>query len=213
MTHLDLLDLVYRFYPRGIVLGASGYNDTVERRRQREVARRAVAEYPTWKAMLRRLGTRYPTWDHSVCVLGKSYLEGSYDPGYSADIKLPGHRLGFHVSLLGPYYGIHRTGAPGEAPAALDLAREIEATYPGYEAIPPALGNELVPEVVYCGKTTIYICLLSPDWEWSSPTDDGARSRDYVEPPHDPGATDEPPAPEAIAVGRDLPTHWKDRRD
>ena len=82
------------------------------------------------------------------------------DPAYSGDIDIPGHKLGFHVSLLGPYYGIHRTGAPGEEPAALDLAREIEATYPGYEPIPPELGDEVVPDVEDLGKTTIYVCLL-----------------------------------------------------
>jgi hypothetical protein len=117
-----------------------------------------------------------------------SLLAGWYDPGYSGEIEIPGRTLGFHVSLLGPYYGIHRTGTPGEEPAALDLAREIEATYPGYEPIPPELGNEVVPDVVNFGKTTIYDCLLSDTWKWSSRPDDAEPLDDARAP--DPGAPD-----------------------
>jgi hypothetical protein len=166
MTRDELLEVVYRFYPRGLLVGGLGYDDTVERQRQRDAARRGAAEYPTWKAMIRRLRDRYPLMDHSV-----SLLAGSCDPAYSADIDIPGGgTLYFHVSLLGSYYGIHRTGAPGEEPPALDLAREIEATYPGYAPIPPELGDEVVPDVGHFGKTTIYECLLSNVWKWGSPT-------------------------------------------
>jgi hypothetical protein len=139
--------------------------------------------------------------------------EGIYDPAYSGQIVIPGRTLGFCVSLLGPCYGIHRTGAPGEEPAALDLAREIEVTYPGYEPIPLELGNEVVPDVCsdgqYFGKATIYNCLLSEEWERSSRPYDGVRSRDYVEPPDDPGAPDAG----AADVGLEVHIHWKDRRD
>src|SRR4051812_47688477 len=137
MTRSELLEVIYRFYPRGLFVGTDECNASEECRRRLEAARRGAAEYPTWKAMIRRLGERYPIMDRSV-----SFLAGWSDPAYSGDIDIPGHTLGFHVSLLGPYYGIHRLGAPGEEPAALDLAREIEATYPGYEAIPPELGDE-----------------------------------------------------------------------
>jgi len=187
MTRPDLLAVVYKFYPRGLFVGTGEYNRSEERCRQREAARRGVAEYPTWKAMIRRLGARYSVMDHSVRVLGATYLEGGYDPAYSGDLDLPGHTLGFHVSLLGPYYGIHRTGAPGEEPAALILTREIEASYPGYEETPPELGNEVVPDVEDPGTTTIYVCLLSEVWGWSSGSrDQGAASHEPEEP--DPGA-------------------------
>jgi hypothetical protein len=71
---------------------------------------------------------------------------------------------------IGPYYGIHHLGESGEAPSV--IAREIEATYPGHEPIPPELGDEVVPDVamalqaVPLGKATIYVCLLSLAWEW-----------------------------------------------
>jgi hypothetical protein len=75
------------------------------------------------------------------------------------------------VSLLGPYYGIHDMGEPDERPAA--IAEEIEATYPGYEQIPPEFGNEVVPDVAtpvgLMGTATIYVCLFSKVWTWVEP--------------------------------------------
>ncbi len=167
MTHAELLEVVYRFYPRGLSPWGLGYDDTEESYRQVEAARRGAAEYPRWKAMLSRLRARYPSTDHSLRILG-----GGVDPGYWGDIEIPGRKLGFHVSLLGPYYGIHLTGDPGEPPAARDLAQEIEATFPGYAPIPPELGNEVVPDVSLDGRdfgeTTIYECLLVQEWRRSS---------------------------------------------
>lgn len=170
MTRAELLEVVYSFYPRGLFVGGLGYEDTVERQRQRDAARHGVAAFPTWRTMLDRLGVRYLLMDHSLSLLG-----GSLDPAYSALIHLPEEgALYFHVSLLGPYYGIHRTGAPGEELAARDIAREIEATYPGYEPIPPEIGDEVVPDVCAggaClpGEATIHHCLFSAVWEWGSP--------------------------------------------
>jgi hypothetical protein len=168
MTRAELLEIVYWFYPRDLPPTSPRYNATEEAQRQRDAVRRGAAAYPTWEAMLGRLSARYPVVDES-----RSLLAGSRDSAYSASIEIPGRKLGFHVSLLGPYYGIHRTGLPVEAPAALDLAREIEATYPGYAPIPRELGNEVVPDVspflgTDFGKATIHVCLLSDTWNSSS---------------------------------------------
>jgi hypothetical protein len=167
MKRSELVEVVYRFYPRALNPFGLGYDDTEERHRQREAARRGAAEYPTWKGMIRRLGAQYPLMDRSLCLLA-----GWCVPAYSGDITIPGHMLGFHVSLLGPYYGIRRTGAPGDEPAALGLAQEIEATFPGYEPIPPELGYEVVPDVCldgrYFGEVTTYHALLSQEWEGCS---------------------------------------------
>jgi hypothetical protein len=167
MTRSDLLEVIYRFYPRGLLTTGDGYDDTEERHRQVDATRRGAAEYPTWSAMLDRVRRRYRVRDHSLRILG-----GGYDPAYSGHVMIPGRTLGFHVCFLGPYYGVHRTGSPGEEQAALDLAREIEATYPEYEPIPPELGSEVVPDVSLdtrsFGKATVYECLLSLVWEWSS---------------------------------------------
>lgn len=184
MNRTELLDLIYRFYPRGMVdihrmhvpAGEPVYDDTEEHLRLVEAANRGRAEYPTWKAMTRRLGDRYDLQNESIKLLG-----GWIDPAYSARIYRPKDlepflslsnraSLSFHVSLLGPYYGIHDRGEPDEKPAA--IAAEIEATYPGYQQIPPEIGNELVPDVyatVAFGKETIYTCLFSSVWTWVDP--------------------------------------------
>lgn len=173
MRREDLLEVVYRFYPRGLFDGLPGYRGSQEWVRQREVARRAAAAHPTWREMLRRLG--YSFMDYMEFMRVKSYPEdGDFDPAYSAEIYLPGRTLGFHVCVLGPYYGIQRTGDPSEEAAALAVAREIEATYPGYAPIPPELGDEVVPGVIVHGPNrdvTIYHCLLSKHWELSSYAD------------------------------------------
>ena len=181
----ELLDVVYHFYPRGVLPyarihvppGEPSYDDTEEHRRLVEAANQGRAEYPTWKAMIRRLGDRHHLQNESLHLLA-----GNVDPAYSARIYRPKDlepvlslksraSLSFHVSLLGPYYGIHDMGEPDEKPAA--IAAEIEATYPGYRQIPPELGNELVPNVALdgalMGKAPIYVCLFSEVWTWVEP--------------------------------------------
>jgi hypothetical protein len=187
MTRSELLEVVYRFYPRGVHPFGFLYDGTPERQRQREATRRGAAGYPTWRALLARLRPRYTLSDNSLGIL----LAESYMPGYGGFVEIPGYKVGFHVSLLGPYYGIPRSGAPGEEEAALDLAREIEVSYPGYQPIPPELGNEVLPDVETFGKTTIYNCLLSDVWHVSS----GPLSPPRAWPDEPPGDADprEPP--------------------
>jgi hypothetical protein len=56
---------------------------------------------------------------------------------------------------------------------AREIAREIEATYPGYQPIPPELGNVVVPDAtmfaVLMGEATIGMCLFSIVWTWIKP--------------------------------------------
>lgn len=185
ITRAELLDVVYRFYPRGVRSfarihvppGEPFYDETEEHRRLVEAAKRGQAEYPTWRAMTLRLGDRYDLQNESIRISA-----GGVEPAYSARIYRPkdwepppplskGPSLSFHVSLLGPYYGIHDVGEPDERPAV--IAAEIEATYPGYRQIPPELGNELVPDVAMhvglMGEATIYVCLFSDVWTWVEP--------------------------------------------
>ncbi|WP_437621942.1 hypothetical protein [Sorangium sp. So ce1151] len=119
--------------------------------------------------MIRRLGDRYGLQNESLHL-----LSGGADPAYSARIWLTDQTaLSFHVSLLGPYYGIHLPGIPEEGPVAPEIAREIEATYPGYRPIPSELGNEVVPDVAMAGasmgKATINMCLFSVAWTFVDP--------------------------------------------
>jgi len=186
ITRSELLDVIYRFYPRGVLPyarihvphGEPSYGDTEEYLRLMEATNRGREGYPTWEAMIDRLGDRYGLQNESISLLGGT----GADPAYSARIYRPKDlkpvpsfssraSLSFHVSLLGPYYGIHDMGEPDEKPAA--IAEEIEATYPGYQQIPPELGNELVPDVSMptglMGQATIYVCLFSDVWTWVEP--------------------------------------------
>ncbi|KYF72745.1 hypothetical protein BE15_41910 [Sorangium cellulosum] len=177
ITRSDLLDVVYRFYPRGVheimrscvPPGEPIYEDTEEHRRLVEAASRGRAEYPTWEAMIDRLGDRYRLQNESL-----NLFAGGIDPAYPARIWLTDETaLSFHVSLLGPYYGIHLPGIPEEEPVAREIAKEIEATYTGCQPLPPELGNEVVPDVdmdgVLMGEATIYVCLFSIVWTWVDP--------------------------------------------
>lgn len=178
----ELLDIIYHFYPRGILQihpmhvphGEPVYFETVEHLRLIEAANRGRAEYSTWKAMFDRLEARYSVQNESL-----SLVSGRTHPAYSARIYRPKDlepapsyssraSLSFHVSLLGPYYGIHDMGEADEKPAV--VATEIEATYPGYQQIPPEIGNEVVPDLDIDGATfgeaTIYMCLFSKVWTW-----------------------------------------------
>ncbi len=163
MKRAELLEVVYRFYRRGLPEYDPTYDFTEEHRRLLEASNRARAEYAIWKAMIGRLHARYGLQNESLHLLA-----GWTDPAYSARIYLPGETISLHVSLLGPYYGIHHLGTSDEVPAG--IAQEIEAAYPGYYPIPPELGNEVVPELgvhsMLFGTSSIYICLLSSVWEW-----------------------------------------------
>ena len=163
MTRSELLAVVYRFHPRGVHRYDPAYDTSEERLRLVDAARQARVDYPTWYAMIGRLGDRYGLQNESLHLLA-----GGNDPAYSARIYVPQETISFHVCFLGPYYGIHHTGETDEAAAA--IAREIEATYPGHQPIPPELGNEIVPDVemdtVEMGEATIYLCLLSEVWTW-----------------------------------------------
>lgn len=177
MTRSELLEVVYRFYPRDLWVDSPGYDETPERHRRVTAARRGASEYPTWQAMLGRLRLRYWIHDLSLHILG-----GSVDCAYAVQLGVraaeaeeaacpdrPGFRLssGCCVSLLGPYYVVLPAGSPDEAPR--DLAREIEATYRGYQPIPPEIGTVVVPDVALddraLGRATVYDCLLST-WPW-----------------------------------------------
>jgi len=172
ITRSELIDLIYRFYPRKMLdiarqhvpAGELVYDDTEEHLRLVEASNRGRAEYPTWKEMIDRLWDRYRLQNESLYLFA-----GGTDPAYSATVWLSDKTtMSFHVSLLGPYYGIHLPGIPEAEPVAREVMREIEATYPGYQRIPPELGDEVVPDLynpsAYFGVATIYVCLFSMYW-------------------------------------------------
>lgn len=171
-TRAMLLDLVYKYYPRGMVdihrmhvsPGEPVYEDTDEHCRLMTAAAFGRREYATWKSMMTRLQKNYSVQDESLHLLA-----GGIHPAYSGRmwLTLGKTSINFHVSLLGPYYGIQLPGVPEEVPAAHEIAREIEATYTDYQTIPPEIGNEIVVDVSAgrdFGSATIYTCLFSEIW-------------------------------------------------
>ncbi len=175
-TRKDLLGLVYRFYPRGVMhidrmyvpAGEPFYEDTEEHLRLVAAANRGRAEYPTWKAMMTALKARDFIARYSIEDESMFLLAGGTDPAYSGRIWVTDKAtINFHVSLLGPYYGMQLPGVPEEEPVARAIREAIEATYPGYETIPPEIGNEVVPDVdagLAFGTATIYLAIFSEFW-------------------------------------------------
>jgi hypothetical protein len=194
----QLLAVVYRFYPRGMNDTDAGYDDTEEHRRLVAARRHAGTgePYERWRAMLRRLDACFP--GRSVTNRSLHLPTGSIDACYSAWLDLPpsagehARNLGFLVSFLVPSYVVYSsrmthldprdpasegrsirrefsfTFTGDEEPYVREIVREIEATYSGYEPMPPDVGNVIVPDVVaglkLMGETTLYHCLFSDDW-------------------------------------------------
>jgi hypothetical protein len=162
-----LLRLIYQFYPAGVPIDHPEYTKSEEYRRRMEAQQVAVQEKKKWTEMLQRIGAV----DASFHILAGGWP----DSALSAFVELPRCALGFHLSVLGPYYGVHRIGTADEAPVADAIALEIEKTY-GYEIIPPEVGYGRVRHVELnvrqMHEATIYACLLSPSWDHSSHDDD-----------------------------------------
>jgi hypothetical protein len=163
----ELLPVAYRFHPRGVHPGSLAYRDTSEYGRQLAALRVARAEYPRWAAMTRRLGDRFSLENRSLCLLSDGFFDSAYQALVFYASQGEEYALGFCVSILGPYYVVHRLSRPGEEPCAQAVTEEIEATYRGYQPIPPEIGDVIVPDIVVSGKrpgtATIYDCLLSVD--------------------------------------------------
>jgi hypothetical protein len=109
----ELLDIVYRYYPRGV--GITDDDIDIQARIETEeharlvAARRQAAADERWHAMRRRISERFPDMplmNHSLHL-----PTGGWDACYSFTLDLPnapdGRTLCFHVSFLAPYYIIH----------------------------------------------------------------------------------------------------------
>ena len=108
----DLLDVVYRYYPRGIDLieqaDIQRYKESEEHVRLVAARRRAAAD-ERWPALLRRIEERFPS---SVVTNDSFHLPtGSLDASYSFSVSLPdtthGRTLWFHIGFLVPYYLVY----------------------------------------------------------------------------------------------------------
>lgn len=117
----DLLELVYRYYPRRV--GIADDVDEQLRHKTEEHARLVAARIQAskderWHAMRRRIGERFPGMltDQSLHLHG-----GGCAACYSFTInlsKFAGRTLWFEVSFLAPYYIIH-------SPRTIEMVKEL----------------------------------------------------------------------------------------
>ncbi|MGK3995518.1 hypothetical protein [Sorangium sp. So ce1024] len=108
----ELLDVVYRYYPRGIDVieqaDVQRYKKSEEYGRLVTARRRAAAD-ERWPALLRRVEERFST---SIVTNNSFHLPtGALDASYSFSVSLPdtadGRTLWFHIGFLVPYYLVY----------------------------------------------------------------------------------------------------------
>jgi hypothetical protein len=105
----ELLDVVYRHYPREIPSNDPRYAQSEEYQRLVAARRAAGAAAEPWRGMLRRLDARFP---ECSALDGSLHLPtGGLDAGYCGSLHRttppPGehsHTVDFRVSFLVPYY-------------------------------------------------------------------------------------------------------------
>jgi hypothetical protein len=189
----DLLAVVHRFYARGMQQYDPGYENTEQYRRLAQARIQSGAEGNRWDVLLERLSGRLPK---EKIQSGSVHLPtGRWDACYSGLFWLPprgpwekNHVIGFLASFLVPCYVVYSsvhvaipeskpqdwshkisfTFSPDEQPSAQIITEEILSIFPGYEPMPPEIGNVIVPDVVAgnqtLGETTLYHCLFTDDW-------------------------------------------------
>ncbi|WP_437737448.1 hypothetical protein [Sorangium sp. So ce1335] len=135
MTHTveELLDVVYRHYPRRVPYEDPGRVQTEEDRRLVDARRRAGADSERWLGMLRRLREQFP--ENEIDNLSVHLMTGSHDACYSGSLYLPKvagedrHTIEFRVSFLAPYYIVYSSRLVDD-PEELERERTLRSTPP-----------------------------------------------------------------------------------
>jgi hypothetical protein len=216
----DILEIVHRYYPRGIESTDPRYREAEETARLMAARRRAGTDRGAWRAVLKQIGAQFP---HAIVDRSLHLATGKLDAGYAGALHLPAasgervHALGFVVSFLVPHYVVYSSRiiasqrptdgrielifaddtchivpagvvkpelrtqvvddvrqeiafdlSPGDVPYADAIGRAIVGSFDGYTAIPPQLGEIVVPDVATpsspLGAARIYDCLFADDW-------------------------------------------------
>ncbi|MDI3282278.1 hypothetical protein [Polyangium sp. 15x6] len=124
----ELLDIVYRYYPRGVgmVDGDLDRNaiDNSEEHARLVAARKKAATDERWHALRRRIEERFP--EAPLMNYSLHLPTGGHDACYSFAIHLPGasrdRSLWFQVSFLAPYYIIHKS-------CTIDIVKETRKDF------------------------------------------------------------------------------------
>jgi hypothetical protein len=104
----ELIEIIYRYYPRGVSEMDPNRTQTEEYRRLVEARRQAGADCRRWRDMVKRLGDQFP--ERGISNLSIHLVTGGSDACYSGSLSLPDdtddcwHTVDFRVSFLVPYY-------------------------------------------------------------------------------------------------------------
>src|SRR5262245_29029211 len=104
----ELIDIIYRYYPRGVSELDLNRVQTEEHRRLVEACRQAGADCSRWLDMLKRLDDQFP--ERGISNLSIHLVRGGSDACYMGSLSLPDdtndcwHKVDFRVSFLVPYY-------------------------------------------------------------------------------------------------------------
>jgi hypothetical protein len=115
----ELFEVAYQYFPRGMVRGDPGHEQTPEVLRQKAARVPASARYEDWRIMLRRLRVRFPEEQFPGFMVNNLSLflqvptASDFDRCYTGELWLPvrsakekHHDLEFLVSFVVPYYTI-----------------------------------------------------------------------------------------------------------
>jgi len=111
----ELMDIVYRYYPRGVGMVDGDLHVKViensEEHARLVAARKKAPTDERWPAMLGRIQAHFP--DAPLVNFSLHLPSANHDGCYSFTIYLPGaphdRAVSFQVSFLAPYYIIHRS--------------------------------------------------------------------------------------------------------
>ena len=186
----ELLQIVYRHYPRGMWDFEPGYHDTAEFRRI-DAARKEAASSKTWLALLDRLNLRFngDIFNNSMALAGFK-MDGCTWVTHGLPSRTSDPRdadlLGLAISFIAPYYVLYSSRRIDRTycdavrffyPFDLDddeiadaqiMVDEMKVLYPEHEPMPPDIGNIVVPDVMAgnqaIGRATLYQCFFTDAW-------------------------------------------------
>ncbi|GAB4560606.1 MAG: hypothetical protein Tsb0020_07420 [Haliangiales bacterium] len=172
----QLLDIVYRHYPRGVANDDSRRSDTDEERRlvcvQEAAAHASQWEFydvpdawrmpiapqvasviealSAWRSLAEEWARKvpeYPLWDESNPWHDACYQYAVVQAGYSADSDIPPDRVVAAVSILAPVYTLCHSGAASQS-ARVEKITEFIERYLGFTRIPDAALRTPLPDIV-----------------------------------------------------------------
>ena len=190
----ELLQIVYRHYPRGVWDYEPEYHQSAEFRRL-DAIRKEAASSKVWLAYLDRLSLRFngDIFNRSLALArfpcdARTWVSHSLppDPSKNSSRNDGDHEVGIAICFIAPYYVLYssrridRTYCDAvrffypfdlnddEVADAQVMVEEMKLLYPEHEPMPQNVGNIVVPDVMagnqFIGKTTLYQCFFTDAW-------------------------------------------------